>query len=86
MSALDPLSGFSALQEDIDSPRPGRRTEATPRSPCSGQEVPMVSAEDLTTSLSSLHETMARSVADSTATGLLRTVQKEKLPKEMETA
>lgn len=85
MPALDPLSGFSALHEDIDSPRPGRRTEATRRSPGSGQEVPVVSAEDLSTSLSSLHETMARSVTESTATDLLRTSQKEKLQKEMET-
>lgn len=85
MAALCPLSGFSALHEDIDSPRPGRRTEATRRSPGSGQEVPMVSAEDLSTSLSSLHETMGRSETDSTATGHLRTAQREKLQKEMET-
>ncbi|XP_073330755.1 ankyrin-2b [Pagrus major] len=83
--ALDHSEGFSALHEDIDSPRPGRRTEATRRSPGSGQEVPMVSAEDLSSSLSSLHETMARSETDSTATGLLRNAQKEKLQKEMET-
>uniref|UniRef100_A0A8C4HKM7 Ankyrin-2 n=1 Tax=Dicentrarchus labrax TaxID=13489 RepID=A0A8C4HKM7_DICLA len=66
--ALDHSEGFSALHEDIDSPRPGRRTEATRRSPGSGQEVPMVSAEDLSSSLSSLHETMGRSETDSTAT------------------
>ncbi|XP_036968246.1 ankyrin-2b isoform X21 [Acanthopagrus latus] len=83
--ALDHSEGFSALHEDIDSPRPGRRTEATRRSPGSGQEVPMVSAEDLSSSLSSLHETMGRSETDSTATGLLRNAQKEKLQKEMET-
>nr|XP_019955661.1 PREDICTED: ankyrin-2 isoform X2 [Paralichthys olivaceus] len=75
--ALDHSEGFSALHEDIDSPRPGRRTETTSRSPGSGQEVPMVSAEDLSPSFSSLHET------DSTATGL-RNTQKEKLQKEME--
>ncbi|XP_035531681.1 uncharacterized protein LOC118338487 isoform X3 [Morone saxatilis] len=83
--ALDHSEGFSALHEDIDSPRPGRRTEATRRSPGSGQEVPMVSAEDLSSSLSSLHETMGRSETDSTATGFLRNAQKEKLQKEMET-
>ncbi|XP_029310380.1 ankyrin-2b isoform X3 [Cottoperca gobio] len=83
--ALDHSEGFSALHEDIDSPRPGRRTEATRRSPASGQEVPMVSAEDLSSSLSSLHETMGRPDTDSTATGLLRNAQKEKLQKEMET-
>uniref|UniRef100_A0A671Y6U4 Ankyrin 2 n=1 Tax=Sparus aurata TaxID=8175 RepID=A0A671Y6U4_SPAAU len=64
--ALDHSEGFSALHEDIDSPRPGRRTEATRRSPGSGQEVPIVSAEDLSSSLSSLHETMGRSETDST--------------------
>ncbi|XP_070848923.1 ankyrin-2b isoform X2 [Chaetodon trifascialis] len=83
--ALDHSEGFSALHEDIDSPRPGRRTEVTRRSPGSGQEVPMVSAEDLSSSLSSLHETMGRSETDSTATGLLRNAQKEKLQKEMAT-
>lgn len=85
MPALYPLSGFSALHEDIDSPRPGRRTEATCRSRGSGQEVPMVSAEDLSSSLSSLQETVGRPETDSTATGLLRNAQKEKLEKEMET-
>lgn len=85
VNVLCPLLGFSALHEDIDSPRPGRRTEATCRSPGSGQEVPMVAAEDLSTSLSSLHETMGRAETDSKASGLLRTAQKEKLQKEMET-
>lgn len=83
---MPPLSGFSALHEDIDSPRSGRRTDATRRSPGSGQEVPMVSAEDLSSSLSSLHETMGRSDTGSTATGLLKNSQKEKLQKEMKTA
>ncbi|XP_068455704.1 ankyrin-2b isoform X10 [Clinocottus analis] len=81
--ALDHSEGFSALHEDIDSPRPGRRTEAAHRSP--GREVPMVSAEELSSSLSSLHETVGRPETDPTATGLLRNTQKEKLQKEMET-
>ncbi|XP_047457147.1 ankyrin-2b isoform X23 [Mugil cephalus] len=80
--ALDHSEGFSALHEDFDSPRPGRRSEAARRSPGSGQEVPMVSAEDLSSSLSSLHEPIGM---DSTATGLLRNAQKEKLQREMET-
>ncbi|XP_044038916.1 ankyrin-2b isoform X23 [Siniperca chuatsi] len=83
--ALDHSEGFSALHEDIDSPRPGRHTEVAHRSPGSGQKVPMVSAEDLSSSLSSLHETMGRSDTGSTATDLLRNAQKEKLQKEMET-
>ncbi|XP_074479732.1 ankyrin-2b isoform X32 [Sebastes fasciatus] len=83
--ALDHSEGFSALHEDIDSPRPGRRTEASRRSPGSGQEVPLVSAEDLSSSLSSLHDTSGRPETDSTATGFLRNSQKEKLQKEMET-
>uniref|UniRef100_A0A8D0D031 Ankyrin 2 n=1 Tax=Sander lucioperca TaxID=283035 RepID=A0A8D0D031_SANLU len=45
--ALDHSEGFSALHDDIDSPSPVRRTEAARRSPGSGQEVPIVSAEDL---------------------------------------
>uniref|UniRef100_A0A8C9YSR3 Ankyrin 2 n=1 Tax=Sander lucioperca TaxID=283035 RepID=A0A8C9YSR3_SANLU len=70
--ALDHSEGFSALHDDIDSPSPVRRTEAARRSPGSGQEVPIVSAEDLSSSLSSLHETMGRPETDSTAIGLLR--------------
>ncbi|XP_029942721.1 ankyrin-2b isoform X2 [Salarias fasciatus] len=83
--AGDHSEGFSALHEDIDSPRPGRRTDAARRSPGSGQEVPVVTAEELSSSLSSLHETGGRE-PDTTATGLLRNAQKEKLQKEMETA
>ncbi|KAM9836590.1 ankyrin-2b [Aulostomus maculatus] len=74
--ALDHSEVFSALHEDIDSPRPGRRNEMS---------VPMVSAEELSTSLSSLHETTGRLESDSTASGLLRNAQKDKLQKEMET-
>ncbi|XP_030017713.1 ankyrin-2b isoform X4 [Sphaeramia orbicularis] len=80
--ALDHSEGFSALHEDIDSPRPGRRTDTARRSPGSGQDVPVVSAEDLSSSLSSLHDTTGRSEA----TGLLRNTQKGKVQKEMETA
>ncbi|XP_026186409.1 ankyrin-2b isoform X7 [Mastacembelus armatus] len=83
--ALDHSEGFSALHEDIDSPRPDRRTDTKSRSPGSGQEVPMVSAEDLCSSLSSLHETAGRlETPESTATSFLRNAQKEKLQKEME--
>ncbi|XP_061566214.1 ankyrin-2-like [Cololabis saira] len=82
--ALDHSEGFSALHEDIDSPRPGRRTEATGRSPVSGREVPVVSAEDLSSSLSSLHEPSGRPETGSSATGRLRNVQKDNLQKEME--
>ncbi|XP_034712287.1 ankyrin-2b isoform X17 [Etheostoma cragini] len=84
--ALDHSEGFSALHDDIDSPSPVRSTGSARRSPGSGQEVPMVSAEDLSSSLSSLHDTTGRPETDSTAVGLLRNVQKEKLQKEMETA
>lgn len=84
MLAMYLFSGFSALHDDIDSPRPGRRTEPTRRSPGSGQDVPMVSAEDLSSSLSSLHDTTGRSEMDPMATGLLRNAQKEKLQREME--
>ncbi|CAN9509792.1 unnamed protein product [Ophioblennius macclurei] len=82
--ALDHSEGFSALHEDIDSPRPGRRTEAARQSPGSGREVSIVSAEDLSSSLSSLHETAGREM-DSAATSLLRNARKEKLQKEMGT-
>ncbi|KAM9717852.1 ankyrin-2b isoform 6-T6 [Menidia menidia] len=82
--ALDHSEGFSALHEDIDSPRSGRR-KTSGRSPGSEREVPVVSAEDLSSSLSSLHETSGRSGTDSKASGLLRNAQKEKVQKEMET-
>ncbi|KAK7910231.1 hypothetical protein WMY93_014915 [Mugilogobius chulae] len=77
--ALDHSEGFSALHEDIDSPRPGRRTETTCRSPGTGQAVPMVSSEDLSSSWSSLPETTSRSETD-----LIRSVQKGRVQKEME--
>ncbi|XP_035772220.1 ankyrin-2-like [Neolamprologus brichardi] len=57
--AQDHSEGFSALHEDMDSPRISKRTEAAKTSPRSGQQVPIVSAEDLSSSLSSLHETTA---------------------------
>ncbi|MEQ2276567.1 hypothetical protein XENORESO_016593, partial [Xenotaenia resolanae] len=76
---------FSALHEDIDSPRPDRRKKAACRSPVSEQEVPVVSAEELSTSLSSLHETSERYETGAAATELLKISQKEKLQMELET-
>lgn len=76
------LLGFSALHEDIDSPRPGRRLEARNRSPVSGHDVPMVAAEDLSKSLSSLNESTGRTETDSKASSPLRTAQKDILKKE----
>ncbi|KAK5623008.1 hypothetical protein CRENBAI_021157 [Crenichthys baileyi] len=82
---LDHSEGFSALHEDIDSPRPDRRKKAAGRSPVSEQEVPVVSAEELSTSLSSLHETSERYETGAAATELLKISQKEKLQIELET-
>ncbi|XP_055756400.1 ankyrin-2-like isoform X2 [Salvelinus fontinalis] len=83
--ALDHSEGFSALHEDIDSPRPGRRSGGTPSGPGSRQGPFMVSEEDLSSSMSSLHETSGRVETDTSVTGLLRHAQKEKLQKERET-
>nr|XP_029530621.1 ankyrin-2 isoform X9 [Oncorhynchus nerka] len=83
--ALDHSEGFSALHEDIDSPRPGRRTDGTPSGPGSRQGPFMVSEEDLSSSMSSLHETSGRVETDTSVTGLLRHAQKEKLQKEGDT-
>lgn len=74
------MLGFSALHEDIDSPRPGRRLDATNRSPGSGNDVPMVAAEDLSKSLSSLNESTGRT--ETKASTPLKTAQKDKLQKE----
>ncbi|XP_052315329.1 ankyrin-2-like [Oncorhynchus keta] len=82
--ALDHSEGFSALQEDIDSPRPGRRTDSTPSGPGSRQGPLVVSEENLSSSISSHHETSGRVETDESVTGLLRHVQKEKLQKEMD--
>lgn len=76
------LLGFSALHEDIDSPRQGRRLDATNRSPGSGRDVPMVAAEDLSKSLSSLNESTGRTGTDPKASTPPKTAQKDKLPKE----
>ncbi|XP_016355246.1 ankyrin-2b isoform X1 [Sinocyclocheilus anshuiensis] len=53
--SLDHSEGFSALQEDMDSPRPGRRAEVTQK----GSELgPLVaSVEDLSCNVSSLDDT-----------------------------
>ncbi|XP_060789279.1 ankyrin-2b isoform X5 [Neoarius graeffei] len=55
--SLDHSEGFSALHEDIDSPRPVRHTELTSRRPKSEGQPPLVSAEDLSSSVSSLSDT-----------------------------
>ncbi|XP_072574842.1 uncharacterized protein [Paramormyrops kingsleyae] len=58
--ALDHSESFSALHEDIDSPRTVRRVETLSRQQGFGQPPPMVSQEDLSASISSLHETTPR--------------------------
>ncbi|XP_056882691.1 ankyrin-2b isoform X18 [Takifugu flavidus] len=75
--ALDHSEGFSALHEDIDSPRPSRRTELKHNSG-SGREVPVVLSEDLSTSLSSLHDTLGRFGTDSSPTGPFKFPQSQK--------
>ncbi|KAG7461961.1 hypothetical protein MATL_G00196650 [Megalops atlanticus] len=81
--ALDHSEGFSALHEDIDSPRPARRAETSPRQPGSGP--PVVSQEDLSASVSSLPETTPRGDTDVSVTGLLRHTQTEKLQADLQT-
>ncbi|XP_043099164.1 uncharacterized protein LOC122347998 [Puntigrus tetrazona] len=53
--SLDHSEGFSALQEDMDSPRPGRRAEATQKASELGPLV--ASVEDLSCNASSLDDT-----------------------------
>ncbi|XP_053537224.1 ankyrin-2b isoform X9 [Ictalurus punctatus] len=53
----DHSEGFTALHEDIDSPKPVRHTELTSRRPKSGHQPPLVSVEDLSSSASSLSDT-----------------------------
>ncbi|KAK3545388.1 hypothetical protein QTP70_006284 [Hemibagrus guttatus] len=59
--SLDHSEGFSALHEDIDSPRPVRHTELTSRMPKSELQPPLVSVEDLSSSVSSLNDTQKES-------------------------
>lgn len=73
--ALHAWTGFSALHEDLDSPRSIRCSDTAGGRPAQGQQVPVVSAEELSISLSSLHETSEH----------LKNAQKEKLQKDMET-
>ncbi|XP_014875770.1 ankyrin-2b isoform X16 [Poecilia latipinna] len=82
---LDHSEGFGTIHEDIDCPRSGRCEEAAGRSPVLVQEVPVVSAEELSTSLSSLHETSGRFEAGPVATEFMRKGQREKLQRELET-
>ncbi|XP_032438098.1 ankyrin-2b isoform X23 [Xiphophorus hellerii] len=82
---LDHSEGFGTIHEDIDSPRSSRCKEAAGRSPVLVQEVPVVSAEELSTSLSSLQETSGRFEAGPMATEFMKKAQKEKLQRELET-
>uniref|UniRef100_A0A8C9SNX3 Ankyrin 2 n=1 Tax=Scleropages formosus TaxID=113540 RepID=A0A8C9SNX3_SCLFO len=77
--ALDHSEGFSALHEDMDSPRPTRRVETAAREPGSRQPPPVVSEEDLSANISSLHEYASHTDADVPVAELLRHAQKEKL-------
>ncbi|KAJ8382199.1 hypothetical protein SKAU_G00029770 [Synaphobranchus kaupii] len=81
--ALDHSEGFSALHEDIDSPRPARRAETSPRQPGTGP--PVVSEEDLSASISSLPETTPRGDSDFSVAEILRHTQKEKLEADLHT-
>uniref|UniRef100_A0A0S7ERU0 ANK2 n=1 Tax=Poeciliopsis prolifica TaxID=188132 RepID=A0A0S7ERU0_9TELE len=82
---MDHSEGFGNIHEDIDSPRSDRCKEAAGRSPVLVQEVPVVSAEELSTSLSSLHETSGRVEADPMAPEFMKKAQREKLQRELET-
>ncbi|XP_027893607.1 ankyrin-2b isoform X24 [Xiphophorus couchianus] len=82
---LDHSEGFGTIHEDIDSPRSSRCKEAAGRIPVLVQEVPVVSAEELSTSLSSLQETSGRFEAGQMATEFMKKAQKEKLQRELET-
>ncbi|XP_058858951.1 ankyrin-2-like isoform X4 [Acipenser ruthenus] len=82
--ALDHSEGFSALHEDIYSPRTAQHIETTASDrPPSEQQPPMVSEEDISVSYSSLHEAAPRGEADMPITELLRHAQREKLEAEM---
>ncbi|KAK1175009.1 ankyrin-2-like isoform X6 [Acipenser oxyrinchus oxyrinchus] len=82
--ALDHSEGFSALHEDIYSPRTAQQIETTASDrPPSEQQPPMVSEEDISVSYSSLHEAAPRGEADMPITELLRHAQREKLEAEM---
>ncbi|XP_061107009.1 ankyrin-2b isoform X4 [Conger conger] len=81
--ALDHSEGFSALHEDFDSPRPARRSEASPRQPGSGP--PIVSEEDLSTSVFSILDSTSRGGSDLSVTEILRHTQKEKREADLQT-
>ncbi|XP_069048038.1 ankyrin-2 isoform X1 [Lepisosteus oculatus] len=83
--SLDHSEGFSALHEDIDSPRTVRRAETTPSKtqPSAGQQPPVVSEEDISVSFSSVHESTPKGDADTTVADLLRQAQKDKMQADM---
>ncbi|XP_030194209.1 ankyrin-2 isoform X2 [Gadus morhua] len=70
----DRSEGFSALHEDIDSPRACRRREASPR--VAGRLVPVVSAEELSVSSSSLGDRTGRLETDTSTTTLQNETEK----------
>ncbi|MBN3324258.1 ANK2 protein, partial [Atractosteus spatula] len=83
--SLDHSEGFSALHEDIDSPRTVRRAESTPskKQPPAGQQPPVVSEEDISVSFSSVHESTPKGDADTTVADLWRQAQKDTMQADM---
>ncbi|XP_039615699.1 ankyrin-2-like isoform X8 [Polypterus senegalus] len=83
--ALDHSEGFSALHEDIYSPRSIHHVGSTgTERPPSDHQPPMVSEEDVSISYSMPQEAAPRTDAEVSVAELLRQAQREKLQAEMD--
>ncbi|XP_051785710.1 ankyrin-2 isoform X17 [Erpetoichthys calabaricus] len=83
--ALDHSEGFSALHEDIYSPRSIHHVGSTgTERPPSDHQPPMVSEEDVSISYSMPQEVAPRTDAEVSVAELLRQAQREKLQAEMD--
>ncbi|XP_078532860.1 ankyrin-2 isoform X2 [Lissotriton helveticus] len=81
--ALDHSEGFSALQEDLYSPRQRSKGDHTsPKDNETSDYPPLVSEEDMSVSYSSFLDSTQRTEADMSVSELLRQVQKEKVEAE----
>ncbi|XP_069097880.1 ankyrin-2 isoform X16 [Pleurodeles waltl] len=81
--ALDHSEGFSALQEDLHSPRERSKGDHTSSKDYETSDCPpLVSEEDMSVSYSSFQDSTQRTEADMSVSELLRQVQKEKVEAE----
>ncbi|XP_043917494.1 ankyrin-2 isoform X6 [Protopterus annectens] len=77
--ALDHSEGFSALHEDLYSPRSERDAQQSCKDRKLSDQPPLVSEEDISVCYSPVHDSLPRSEADGSILEVLRHAQREKI-------